>query len=179
MDTSGRTLRAGLYCTTKVKVMIRSKSSKLAVVMAVAASLSLSACAEGNNQTGAALVGAGLGGLLGSQFGSGDGRLAMTALGTLAGAAIGSSVGKRMDEVDRMKMREAETRAYDAPIGEAIIWNNPDTGHRGTVTPVRDGRSQRGEYCREFQSEIMVGGERERGFGRACQQPDGSWKIVS
>lgn len=179
MNTSGRTLRAGLYCTTKVKVMIRSKSSKLAVVMAVAASLSLSACAEGNNQTGAALVGAGLGGLLGSQFGSGDGRLAMTALGTLAGAAIGSSVGKRMDEVDRMKMREAETRAYDAPIGEAIIWNNPDTGHRGTVTPVRDGRSQRGEYCREFQSEIMVGGERERGFGRACQQPDGSWKIVS
>ncbi|MGE3334939.1 MAG: RT0821/Lpp0805 family surface protein [Rhodospirillaceae bacterium] len=159
--------------------MIRSKSSKLAVIMAVAASMSLSACAEGNNQTGATLVGAGLGGLLGSQFGRGDGRLAMTALGTLAGAAIGSSVGKRMDEVDRMKMREAETRAYGAPIGEAIIWNNPDTGHRGTVTPVRDGRSQRGEYCREFQSEIIVGGERERGFGRACQQPDGSWKIVS
>ena len=159
--------------------MLRSKSSKLAVVMAVAASLSLSACSEGNNQTGSTLLGAGLGGLLGSQFGSGDGRLAMTALGTLAGAAIGSSVGKRMDEVDRMRMREAENRAYGAPMGEAIIWNNPDTGHRGTVTPVRDGRGQRGEYCREFQSEIIVGGERERGFGRACQQPDGSWKIVS
>ncbi len=159
--------------------MLRTKSSQLAVVMAVAASLFLSACAEGNNQTGSTIVGAGLGALLGSQFGSGDGRLAMTALGTLAGAAIGSSVGKRMDEVDRMRMREAEQRAYGAPIGEAIIWNNDKTGHRGSVTPVRDGRSQRGEYCREFQSEIIVGGERERGYGRACQQPDGSWKIVS
>ena len=159
--------------------MSRIKSSRPAVIMALAASLSLSACAEGNNQTGATLLGAGLGGLLGAQFGGGDGQLAMTALGTLAGAAIGSSVGKRMDQVDRMKMRDAETRAYGAPIGEAIIWNNPDTGNRGSVTPVRDGRSQRGEYCREFQSEIVVGGERERGFGRACQQPDGSWKIVS
>jgi surface antigen len=166
-------------CTTKVNVMLRSKSSKLAVVMALAASFSLSACAEGNNQTGATLLGAGLGGLLGSQFGGGDGRLAMTAIGTLAGAAIGSQVGKRMDEVDRMKMREAEQRAYGAPIGETIIWNNPDTGNRGTVTPVRDGRSQSGEYCREFQSEIVVGGEKERGFGRACQQPDGSWWVFS
>lgn len=159
--------------------MQRPKSTKFAVVIAVAAGLALTGCAEGNNQTGATLIGAGLGGLLGSQFGSGGGQLAMTAVGTLAGAAIGSSIGKRMDEVDRMKMREAEQRAYGAPIGETIIWNNPDSGHRGTVTPVRDGRRRTGEYCREFQSEIFVGGERERGYGTACQQPDGSWKIVS
>jgi len=161
--------------------MQRLISSKFATVMAVVAGLGLAGCAEGsgNNQTVGTLGGAALGGLLGSQFGSGDGRLAMTALGTLAGAAIGSSIGKRMDEVDRIKMREAEQRAYGAPIGETIVWNNPNTGHRGTVKPVRDGRSSRGEYCREFQSEIIVGGQREQGYGRACQQPDGSWKIVS
>jgi len=159
--------------------MQRFKSKKGAVALALVAGLSLSACAEGNNQTGATLVGAGLGGLLGSQFGSGGGQLAATALGTLAGAAIGSSIGKRMDDVDRIKMREAEQRAYGAPIGETIIWNNPDTGHRGTVTPVRDGRRNDGSYCREFQSEIIIGGQRERGYGQACQQPDGSWKIMS
>lgn len=159
--------------------MKRPTSSKFVIALAAVASLSLGACAEGNNQTGATLIGAGLGGLLGSQFGSGGGRLAATAFGTLAGAAIGSSIGKRMDDVDRMKMREAEMRAYSAPIGETIIWNNPDTGHRGSVTPVRDGRRQNGDYCREFQSEIVVGGEREQGYGTACRQPDGSWKIVS
>ena len=69
--------------------------------------------------------------------------------------------------------------AYAAPMNETIIWNNPNNGHSGTITPVRDGRRGGGEYCREFQSEINVGGQREKGYGTACQQPDGSWKIVS
>ena len=156
-------------------------SHRFMVATALVAALTMTGCANdaGPNQTGGALVGAALGGLLGSQFGRGDGRLAMTALGTVAGAAIGSNVGKRLDEVDRIKMREAEQRAYAAPINETVIWNNPDTGHSGTVTPVRDGRRPSGEYCREFQSEITVGGQSEKGFGTACRQPDGSWKIVS
>jgi len=158
--------------------VMQVKKLNVAAVLAVASALTLGGCAEGNNRTGATLIGAGLGGLLGSQFGSGGGQLAMTALGTVAGAAIGSSIGKRMDEVDRMRMREAEQRAYAAPLNETIIWNNPKTGNSGTVTPVRDGRRQSGEYCREFQSEIVVGGQREKGYGTACQQPDGSWKIM-
>jgi surface antigen len=159
--------------------VMRMKTPKIMTAMAVISALALAGCAEGQNETGATLTGAALGGLLGSQFGGGDGRLAMTALGTLAGAAIGNRVGKRMDDVDRMKMREAEQRAYGAPLNETIIWNNPNTGHSGTVTPIRDGRRSSGEYCREFQSEINVGGQREKGYGTACQQPDGSWKIVS
>lgn len=35
------------------------------------------------------------------------------------------------------------------------------------------------EYCREFTREVMVGGQAQPGYGIACQQPDGSWKIVS
>ncbi len=161
--------------------MAKITSQPFKAAIALVAALTMAGCASdaGPNQTGGALAGAALGGLLGSQFGRGDGRLAMTALGTLAGAAIGGNIGKRLDEVDRTKMREAEQRAYSAPINETIIWNNPNTGHSGTVTPVRDGRRPSGEYCREFQSEITVGGEREKGFGTACRQPDGSWKIVS
>ena len=155
------------------------KTPKLMTVVAIASALALSGCAEGNNRTGATLIGAGLGGLLGSQFGSGGGALAMTAVGTLAGAAIGNSIGKRMDEQDRMRMREAEQRAYGAPINETIVWNNPNSGNSGTIKPIRDGRREDGQYCREFQSEITVGGKREQGYGRACQQRDGSWKIVS
>ncbi len=159
--------------------LMRTKTPKILTALAVVSALALAGCSEGNNTTGAMLGGAALGGLLGSQFGHGDGRLAMTAIGTLAGAAIGNKIGKNMDEVDRSRMREAEQRAYAAPINETIIWNNPKTGNSGRVTPVRDGRRQTGEYCREFQSEINVGGQREKGYGTACQQPDGSWKIVS
>lgn len=160
---------------------MRNSSKKAVIAALIASTLALSGCASdaGPNQTGGALLGAGLGALLGSQFGRGDGRAAATAIGALAGAAVGSNVGKRLDDVDRMRMREAEQRAYNAPLNEPIIWNNPNTGHSGTVTPTREGRRPNGEYCREFQSNITVGGQSEKGYGTACRQADGTWKIVS
>lgn len=33
-------------------------------------------------------------------------------------------------------------------------------------------------YCREYQSAITVGRDRQSAYGRACLQPDGSWEIV-
>ena len=32
--------------------------------------------------------------------------------------------------------------------------------------------------CREFQQTIVVNGEQQQGYGKACRQPDGTWKIV-
>ena len=125
-----------------------------------------------------AVTGAALGGLLGSQFGSGSGQLAATGAGVFLGALIGSEIGRSMDDVDRLKADQANRRAKSAPIGETITWNNPDTGHRGTVTPVRDGTSSSGQYCREFQQTVTVGGQTEEAYGIACRQPDGSWQVV-
>ena len=36
-----------------------------------------------------------------------------------------------------------------------------------------------GVYCREYTQPVLVGGMRRTSYGTACQQPDGSWKIVS
>jgi hypothetical protein len=36
-----------------------------------------------------------------------------------------------------------------------------------------------GRYCREYQATITVNGQRQPGFGTACLQPDGSWRIVN
>lgn len=33
-------------------------------------------------------------------------------------------------------------------------------------------------YCREYQTQTVVGGQVQPSYGTACQQPDGSWKIV-
>ncbi len=160
--------------------MLTIVSKKSIAVTMLVSMLAISGCAEnaGRKETGGALVGAALGGLLGSQFGSGGGKLAATAFGTLAGAAVGSSIGRSMDEVDRMKMRQAERVAYTAPLNETIVWNNPESVNYASFTPIRDGNKDSGAYCREFQSEIIVGGKKEEGYGTACRQPDGSWKIV-
>ncbi len=138
-------------------------------------------CAEsgyGPKRTVGGLAGAALGGLLGAQFGSGAGQLAATGAGVLIGGLIGSEIGRSMDEVDRIKANEAVNRAHSAPVGETIAWNNPRSGNSGTVTPLRDGTSTSGRYCREFQQSITVAGETEEGYGIACRQPDGSWRIL-
>ena len=132
----------------------------------------------GEKQTVGTLGGAALGGLLGSQFGDGTGQLVATGAGVLIGGLIGSEIGRSMDEQDRMKANEAVMEAHQAPLGETIVWNNPDSGHSGTVTPVRDGSTSSGLYCREFQQTITVGGRTETAYGTACRQPDGTWRIV-
>ncbi|MFQ5939023.1 MAG: RT0821/Lpp0805 family surface protein [Alphaproteobacteria bacterium] len=154
------------------------KLTRIATVVLLA--LALTACAEqyGPKQTGGTLVGAGLGALAGSQIGSGGGQLAAVAVGTLLGAFVGSEVGKSLDKADQMYAQQAAQQAQDGQLGQTITWNNPDSGHSGTVTPVRDGYNSGGSYCREFQQTVTIGGKTEEAYGTACQQPDGSWKIV-
>ncbi len=139
------------------------------------------ACAQdgqyGKKQTFGALGGAAAGGLLGAQIGHGKGQLAATAAGVLIGALIGSEIGRSMDEVDRMRAEQAYNQAATAPIGQTIAWDNPNTGNSGTVVAVREGTKNTGEYCREFQQTVVIGGQQEDAYGVACRRPDGSWEI--
>lgn len=148
--------------------------------LALAASL-LGACANdvGVKQAGGGLLGAGAGGLVGSQFGHGSGKLAATAIGTLLGAYLGSEAGQSLDRADRAYAQQAEQQAYAAPTGHTIRWNNPETGNQGSFTPTREGTDQAtGAYCREYQNTVTVGGQTQQVYGTACRQPDGSWKIL-
>jgi surface antigen len=133
---------------------------------------------QGEKELGGTLVGAGLGGLAGSQIGSGTGQLAAVGAGVLLGGLLGNQVGKSLDRADRAEIARAQQTAYSAPVGQQINWNNPQSGNYGTITPTRDGRDATGNYCREFQQTINVGGQPQQGYGTACRQPDGTWKIV-
>ena len=129
-------------------------------------------------QNAGALIGAGVGGLLGSKMGRGKGQLMGVAIGTLAGAMIGSAIGESLDRADRAYMMDAQDRAHAAPVGRRITWQNPDSGHGGSVTPKREGYDRiTGDYCREYETTIYVDGREEVGYGTACQQPDGTWEI--
>jgi len=83
---------------------------------------------------------------------------------------------------DRLTIRgrDYHERAYDRAmsggVGEHIIWN--DGNDRGSVRITREGTAGN-RACREFQQEITVGGDRQQGYGTACQNPDGSWQLVS
>lgn len=151
------------------------------VIALLSASILLAACQTenwGGGETFGTLGGAAAGGLIGSQIGHGSGKAAATLAGVLLGGFAGNQLGSMVDEGDRRAAARAEQRAYAAPIGQQITWNNPQNGNSGVIVPVRDGYDQGGAYCREFQQTITVGGQKQQGFGKACQQPDGSWKIV-
>jgi len=123
--------------------------------------------------------GAALGGLLGNQFGGGTGKTIATVAGVLIGGWAGNEIGASLDRADRTAMTQAQTRAYSAPVGQQIVWNNPQSGNSGTIEPIRDGRdANTGSYCREYQTTVTVGGQKQSAYGTACQQPDGAWKVV-
>lgn len=47
------------------------------------------------------------------------------------------------------------------------------------ATPMSDPYNDSlGRYCREYQSNVVIGGVPRSSYGTACLQPDGVWRIV-
>ena len=154
--------------------------TRIAVVFAAALSLAACVSDQGDKQTLGTLIGAGLGGLAGSQVGSGTGQLVAIGAGVLLGGLLGNEVGKSLDKADQVYAeRNAQQTLETAPTGTTATWVNPDSGNSGSITPTATYQSAGGEYCREYQQTVTVGGEQQSAYGTACRQPDGSWKLVN
>ena len=144
-------------------------------IFASAIALALGSTACTNEQTGQ-VVGGILGGVAGHQVGSGSGQTVATVAGAIAGTFIGGAVGRSMDDTDRLKAHRS--LEYNQ-TNETTYWSNPDSGNEYSMTPTRTWQNNSGQYCREYTSDVVVGGRRETAYGMACRQPDGSWKVVS
>ncbi len=148
----------------------------LMTTFAVIISVIVSGCA--NKQDYGTLLGAVAGGVVGSQFGKGTGKLIAVGIGTLGGGWLGGEIGKLMDEDDRKKAQQtAQSTLEYNQIGQMSSWKNPDSGNSGSYTPTRTYKSGDTD-CREFQQDIIVDGHTERAYGRACRQPSGAWKLI-
>jgi len=146
--------------------------------------VALGACANngtgmGNKELIGTAAGAALGGWAGSSIGHGGSRLATTAAGVFVGGLIGNQIGRYMDEQDQQLARRAEYEALERyPDGRQSRWDNPNNGNYGYSVPENTYQNNNGQYCREYQTTIVVGGRPQSGHGTACRQPDGSWQIV-
>jgi len=84
-----------------------------------------------------------------------------------------------LDNLNDQQQREHERAIYGSisiPIGDTMTWSRGSAA--GTVTPIWEGRSNTGLYCREFRQEITISERTEVAHGTACQRSDGSWEIV-
>ena len=126
-----------------------------------------------------------LGGVLGAGAGAGIAAAAgasptLIVVSALGGALIGGYVGRKLDDRDKQLAAEAATRAFEQNrTGQASVWNNPSSGHSGSITPTKTYQLANGQYCREYKQTITIGGEPQQSSGTACRQADGTWKIQS
>lgn len=148
----------------------------LTSIVILGTSISLAGCSSMSNQDVGTLSGGVIGGLVGSQFGKGGGQILAIGAGALAGALIGGAIGKNMDETDRLKMSQALERNQ---VGQPAYWTNPKTETRYTVTPTHNVTVQGNPYCREYRTTAIIAGKEQQMYGKACRQPDGTWKMAS
>ena len=123
------------------------------------------------------------GGTSGSDFGPKTGIGAAAgggATGIAAGGLLGGATGSYLDDQDKRTAARTTQQALESkPSGTTTTWTNPDSGHSGSVTPLGTYQASNGQYCREFEQSVTIGGKPQKSSGTACRQPDGSWKIVS
>jgi surface antigen len=123
------------------------------------------------------LGGAAAGGLLGAAAGGGGAGIAA---GTILGGLLGAGIGHALDLQSQRVQAETVHRTLEtAPSGTVSTWANPDEGTLGTVRPLRTYRNPAGDYCREFQQTVTIGGQPQQSYGTACRQPDGTWRMVN
>ena len=134
----------------------------------------MASCQSPTKQQTGAVIGGIAGGILGNQIGRGSGRTAAVIGGTLIGSMVGGSVGADMDQNDRY--RTQQTLESNRTL-QSSAWVNPDSGARYQVTPTYTYETSQGP-CREYQTEALINGRRETVYGKACRQPDGSWRVM-
>ena len=117
--------------------------------------------------------------LLRSEIGDDKGQLAVTAMGTLLGEYLGTTVGKSLTPSDRRYAEDAARKSLEtSPVGQTARWRNPDTGHVGTFTPINTYRSHDDLVCRDYEQSVTIDGRTQGTYGTACLADEGSWRIV-
>lgn len=131
-------------------------------------------CSGMNKAEQGALIG-GLGGAaIGGQFGPGKNRGENALIGAGIGALLGYVIGNEWDKYDQRRLDN--TLEYSRS-GRSADWVNPDTGNAYTATPSRAYRSD-GRVYRDVTIDGVVDGRRETVHATAFRRPDGSWQLV-
>ena len=82
-------------------------------------------------------------------------------------------------EHDLVFARAAVSQVLDRGIKDASQpWENPQTGARGTVTPIASAYTQDGQTCRDFLASYITPGSQAWLQGEACKRR-GSWEVRS
>jgi surface antigen len=130
--------------------------------------------AANQNTAGSAAVGTLLGGAAGAAIGAATGNPAAgAAIGATSGLVFGGAAGLSAAPYAAGQVQ----RRYDAGYLQCMYANGNQVPGVAAAAPGEAAGGQQSN-CREFTETVTVGGEPRQAFGRACRQPDGSWRIA-
>jgi len=150
-------------------------------LIVVSLALTLAACAtepgarDQQQNAGATVAGVVVGGLVGSAFGGGTGKVLMTAAGAVAGGFIGNHMFKKHAKSEYEK--DAAQRALNnAASGQKVTWTDARTNESGYFVALNTKQMSDGRICRDFRRGLTVGGQQvDETSGTACKKSNGQW----
>lgn len=87
--------------------------------------------------------------------------------------------GKLVDEEDRRRAKAALSTAVDPQgDGQAVRWENPTSGAKGSFTPVGHAYPIDGRVCRAFIGMMRENGAEKTYQGTACAVTAGEWAVT-
>jgi surface antigen len=126
------------------------------------------------------IAGALIGGLLGNAVGRGGGRTGATVAGVVVGGALGATLTRNLECEDRSYAYQTYYDGFNSGHPNSNYqWRNPRNGHSGDFRVGDYYDDPDGFRCANYTQKIFINGRPQPANGRACQQPDGTWAIVS
>ncbi len=92
---------------------------------------------------------------------------------------LGDAPIRYFSEEDTQLMKSMlQSALSDNADGIKSEWVNPETGHKGSITPVNSKKIQ-GRSCRDVEMFNSAGGRTADSKHTFCQNEDGDWKLVN
>lgn len=89
------------------------------------------------------------------------------------------TLSRALDAEDTRRAVAAMGTALDPQgSGASVNWDNPQTGAKGSFTPVGQAYPLEGKICRAFLADLAVSETQEKLQGAACREKSSEWALT-
>lgn len=89
------------------------------------------------------------------------------------------TLSRALDGEDLRRAVAAMSTALDPQgSGASVNWDNPQTGAKGSFTPVGQPYPLEGKICRAFLADIAANDAQEKLQGAACREKTAEWALM-
>ncbi|MPZ58779.1 MAG: hypothetical protein GEU91_20260 [Rhizobiales bacterium] len=116
---------------------------------------------------------------LGSMFEPNSGEAKIQRAGSIGPVRpVSAQAVARAESDAALRAAASELLTRNEP-NASMPWENPQTGARGTVTPIASGYTLAGATCRDFLASYVQAGSEDWLQGEACRERQGQWEVRS